>query len=388
MSSMRAYGDLQLFTPGPVNVPARILAAGARPILHHRTEEFSRILSSMIQKAQRLFGTGQDVLPVHTTGRGAMEGTITNLFAPGDEILSICNGRFGEMYAAIAECHGLSVRRICTDWLKPLELSAVSTALREHPGAKAITVSQCETATAVVNDIPAIAALTREHGKLLLVDSVSAAGCMPMEFDSWGVDAVVTASQKGLMSPTGLSLVVLSDRAWQAGERSRLGAYYVQFREIRKTLHGQRAETPGSTPVSLVCSVEEALTMIEEEGKANTYARHARVAAAIRAGVEAMGLRLFPPNFPNRSPSVTAFSVPSETNAPALRAVLKDEFGIVAGRGLGAPYKDRVVRIGHMGYVFPRDALTIIGALEASLHRLRCLAAPGRGTAACIQALG
>ena len=198
---------------------------------------------------------------------------------------------------------------------------------------------------------------------------------------------MVTASQKGLMSPTGLSLAVLSDRAWQATETSRLTAYYVQFRDIRKTLHGTQPETPGSTPVSLICSVEEALTMIEEEGKANTYARHARVAQAVRAGVEAMGLRLFPPNLTNRSPSVTAFSVPPKTTGNTLRAALRDDFGIVVAFGLGAQYKDTVIRIGHMGYVYPKDALTVIGALEACLFKLDCLDEPGRGTAACIRAL-
>jgi serine---pyruvate transaminase len=384
---MQNVGDPQLFTPGPVNVPARVLAAGARPMLHHRTPEFSRILASMTEKAQDLFGTRQDVLPVHGSGRAAMEGTITNLFAPGDEILCVCNGNFGEMYAKIAEYHQLTVRRICADWLKPLDLGEVATALREHPAAKAVTAVQSETSTAVVNDIAAIAAMAREHGKLLLVDAVAAAGCMPMEFDAWGLDAMVTASQKGLMSPTGLSLAVLSDRAWKATETARLRGYYVQFRDIRKLLHGERPETPGSTPVSLVSCVEEALRMIAEEGKASVYARHARLAAAVRAGVEAMGLALFPENSTSRSASVTACSVPAATDAPTLRAVLKDEFAVVIARGLG-PYKDRVVRIGHMGYFFPKDALTVIAALEAALHKLGCLAAPGIGTAACIRALG
>jgi aspartate aminotransferase-like enzyme len=240
----------------------------------------------------------------------------------------------------------------------------------------------------VINDIPAIASMAREHGKLVLVDCVSSIGCVPMEFDAWGLDAMVTASQKGLMSPTGLSLTVLSDRAWRAADKARLAAYYIRFRDIQKTLHGKRPETPGSTPVSLVCSVEEALSMIEEEGKANTYARHERVAKAIRVGVEAIGLRLFPENLVNRAASLTAFSVPLGTRGARLRTVLKEEFGIIVAEGLGAAYKDTVIRIGHMGYVFPKDALTVVGALEACLFKLGCLDEVGRGTAACIQALG
>ncbi len=384
---MHRYGDLQLFTPGPVNVPPRVLAAGARPMLHHRTPEFSAILSALVARAQRVFGTAQDVLPVHTTGRGAMEGTITNLFSAGDEILSICNGRFGEMYASIAERHGLTVRRICQDWLKPLDPTEVATALATHPAAKAVTLSQCETTTAVLNDVQAVAALASARGILTLVDAVSAAGCVPMEFDAWGLDAMVTASQKGLMSPTGLSLVVLSGRAWRATESARLQDYYVRFAEIRKSLHGARAETPGSTPVSLVCSVAEALAMIEEEGKAEVYARHAKVAAAVRAGLVAMGLRLFPAEHPRRSPALSAFLVPDGLRGSELRALLKQDFGIVTAGGLGDAYKDTVVRVGHMGHVFPRDAITIVAALEACLFKLGRIPELGRGTAACIRAL-
>lgn len=384
---MRTYGDPHLFTPGPVNVPPQVLAAGARPMLHHRTPEFSAIVAALVETAQRLFGTIQDVLPVHTTGRGAMEGSITNLFSPGDELLAVCNGKFGEMYADIAERHGLRVTRICTDWLKPLDLTEVGAALATHPSAKAVTVSHCETTTAVVNDVAAVAALARASGALTLVDAVSAAGCLPIEFDAWGLDLLVTASQKGLMSPTGLSLVVLSERAWQATQSARLTDYYVRFAEIRKTLHGPRAETPGSTPVSLVCSVAEALRMIEEEGKAEVYARHARVAAAVRAGLEALGLQLFPGEHPSRSPALSAFRVPEGLSGAELRGLLKRDFGLVTAAGLGEAYKDTVVRIGHMGHVFPRDALLVVGALEACLWKLGRLADPGRGTAACIRAL-
>ncbi len=384
---MHRYGELQLFTPGPVNVPPQVLAAGARPMLHHRTPEFSAILADLVARAQRLLGTRQEVLPVHTTGRGAMEASITNLFSPGDEILAICNGKFGEMYADIATRHGLRVRRVSTDWLKPLDLDEVGTALTANPAPRGVTVSLCETTTAVVNDVAAVAALARAHGTLTLVDAVSAAGCLRIAFDAWGLDLLVTASQKGLMSPTGLSLVALSERAWQATKTARLADYYVRFTDIRGSLRGARAETPGSTPVSLVCAVAEALRMMEEEGLDEVYARHAAVAAAIRAGLQAMGLALFPAEHPHRSPALTAFTVPEGVAGGELRGMLKREFGLVTASGLGEAYKERVVRIGHMGHVFPRDAVLLIGTLEACLFRLGRLPEPGRGVAACIRAL-
>jgi aspartate aminotransferase-like enzyme len=385
---MATHGELQLFTPGPVNVPPRVLAAGARPMLHHRTPEFSAILVALCERVQRLFGTSQDILPVHTSGRGAMEGSITNLFSPGDEILSVCNGKFGEMYADIAERHGLRAHRICKDWLARLDLAEVEEAMRRHPEIRAVTLPHCETTTAVVNDLPGVARLAKAHGKLLLVDCVGSAGCMPIEFDAWGLDVLVTASQKGLMSPTGLSLAVLSDAAWRAVEQRRASSYYVQFADIRKSLQGRRPETPGSTPVSLVACVAEALAMIEEEGKENTYARHERMGRAIRAGLEGMGLALFPAELPNRSPSLSAFSAPAGKSASELRAAIKREFGLVLAEGLGAEFKDRVVRIGHMGYVYPKDALTVIAALEACLVKSGDLRQAGAGVAACVRALG
>ena len=247
-------------------MPANVLAAGARPMLHHRGSEFSQLIARVAEKARVLLATKQDVLLVHTTGRGAMEGAILNLFSPGEEIVSITNGKFGEMFAEIAGVHGLEVHKVCTDWLEPLDLGQVERALKSNPSVKAITVCHCETTTASINDIQKVAALAKSYGKLTLVDCVSSAGCVPIEFDDWGLDLLVTASQKGLMCPVGLSLVVLSDAAWNAVDRAKLPKFYIRFRDIQKNLR-EKEETPGSTPVSLVASMDESLTMILAEGR-------------------------------------------------------------------------------------------------------------------------
>lgn len=381
---MKAYEDLFLFTPGPVNVPPRVLAAGARPMLHHRTAEAAVILTSLVEKVQTLLATKEDVLLVHTTGRGAMEGTIVNLLSPGDEIISVCNGKFGEMYAEIAETHGMTVHRVAKDWLSPVSLDEIAQALKDHPGVKAVTVCHNETTTACINDIRAVAALAKKHGVLTMVDAVSSAGCLPIEFDQWQLDVLVTASQKGLMAPPGLSFVVLSQAAWQAVDAAGCPKFYIQFRDIQKNLNGKRAETPGTTPMSLVASVDEALAMILTEGKENCYARHELVAAAIRAGLQAMGLSLFPAGAARRSPALTAFQVSPEVSA-ALRAELKTSFGIAVAGGLGKAYKDTVIRIGHMGHVYAKDALTIIAAIEASLYKLGHIQNLGQGVSACIR---
>jgi aspartate aminotransferase-like enzyme len=379
---MKAYEDLQLFMPGPVSVPPRILAAGARPMLHHRTPEAAVLIQGVVERSQELFGTRQDVLPVHTTGRGAMEGTILNLLSPGDEVISVCNGKFGEMYAEIAQIHGVTVHKVCQDWLQPMGLDEIERALQAHPGAKAITVCHNETTTACTNDIQGVARLARRHGVLSLVDCVSSAGCMPVEFDQWQLDVMVTASQKGLMCPPGLSLVVLSDAAWQAVDRATSGKFYIQFRDIQKNLHGKRPETPGTTPVSLIACLHEALGMILEEGKENCYARHEKVAKAIRAGLGAMGIASFPEAAVTRSSALTAIQLPVEVTA-ALRAELRDGFGLMVAGGLGKAYKDTVLRIGHMGHVYARDALLVVAAIEASLAKLGRLERVGPGVAAC-----
>ena len=383
---VKRYEDIFLFTPGPVNVPARVLASGARPMLHHRTPEAAALIASMLEKLQDLLGTHEDVLPVHTTGRGAMEGTILNLFSAGEEIVCVSNGKFGEMYAEMAEMHGLKVHRVCKDWVAPLDLNEVEQALKAHQGIKAVTICHNETTTACVNDIAAAAKLAKQYGALILVDAVSSAGCMPIEFDNWHLDVLVTASQKGLMTPPGLSFVVLSPGAWQAVDSSRSAKFYIQFRDIQKNLHGKRPETPGTTPMALVAGVNEALEMIMEEGRNNCYARHEKCAAALRAGIEAMGLSLFPTADVCRSSALTAFQLePSLTLA--LRSELRNGYGIAIAEGLGKQFKDSVLRIGHMGQVFPKDILMLVAAMETCLHKLGRLGKIGPGVAACAKVI-
>jgi aspartate aminotransferase-like enzyme len=311
-----------------------------------------------------------------------MEGTILNVLSPGDEIISVCSGKFGEMYAEMAQIHNVMVHRVCENWLLPMRIGEIEEAIKSHPAAKAITVCHNETTTACTNDIKAVAELAQRYGLLTMVDCVSSAGCMPIEFDQWKLDVVVTASQKGLMCPPGLSLVVLSEAAWQAVDRSTSGKFYIQFRDIQKNLHGKRPETPGTTPMSLIASVHEALEMILQEGKENCYARHEKVAKAIRAGLQGMGIKLFPEGMENCSSALTAIEITAEMSA-GLRQELRNRFGLMVAGGLGKAHKDTVVRIGHMGHVYPKDALLIVAATEASLHKLGHLRQVGPGVAAC-----
>jgi aspartate aminotransferase-like enzyme len=384
---MKAYENLQLFTPGPVSVPHRVLAAGSTPMLHHRSDEFSAILESMVEKAKWLISTTGDVLPVHTTGRGAMEGSISNLFSPGDTILSITNGRFGEMFADIAEKYGLKVHRICSDWLVDLEYGQLEEAFIKYPEAKAVTVCQCDTATGILNDLKEIARIAKKYGRMTVADCISSAGCVPIEFDEWQLDVVITASQKGLMSPTGLSFVALSQAAWDSVDNAKISKYYIDFRDIQRNLHHKHVETPGSTPVSLVCGVSEALSIIYEEGKENTYKRHETIARAIRAGLTAMNLQLFPAGLKNRSASLTPFLAPEGLPPSTIRRELKSKYGIVIAEGIGKEFKEKVLRIGHMGNIYPKDAIMIISCLESVLYEQGVLKNLGEALGACSKVL-
>ena len=270
---------LLLMTPGPTRVPDRVLAAGARPMLHHRTPEFSRELADAIALLQPVFGTAHAILPVHTTGRGAMEAAVCNLYSPGDAIAVCCNGKFGEMWATFGESYGLVVHRFCTDYEHDRRSRGARPASRRRTATSGVSrMAYGDTSTGVANDVAGTARIARSRGALVLVDGVSSIGGMPFRFDEWDVDVAVTASQKCLMSSPGLAFAVMSDRAWTMSASARLPRNYWDFAAIRESVTKSKPETPGTTPVHLVLQVAEALRMLHEEGLENVYQRHARMA--------------------------------------------------------------------------------------------------------------
>lgn len=365
---------LLLMTPGPTRVPERVLRAGARPMIHHRTPEFSRDLAAAIELLAPVFDTRGMPMPVHTTGRGALEATICNLFSAGDEIAMCCNGKFGEMWAGFAESYGLRVHRFSTSWehdANPNELAAL---LDAHPAIRAVSVAYGDTSTGVANDVAAIARVARAHNALTLVDAVSSLGGMPFEFDEWEVDVAVTASQKCLMSSPGLAWVAMSDRAWHAVSTSRLPRNYWNFDGIRESISKPKPETPGTTPVHLVLQVAEALRMMHEEGISNVYARHQAMAERARRGVVELGLELQGPLLTRRSATLTAIALPHGVEPKPFRDSIKAA-GILTAAGLG-PHERTGFRIGHMGDIrvadvertldAVRDALRVVPALSGT----------------------
>jgi aspartate aminotransferase-like enzyme len=357
---------LLLMTPGPTRVPERVLRAGARPMIHHRTPEFSRELSTAIELLRPVFGTASSPMPVHTTGRGTLEAAICNLFSAGDEIAVCCNGKFGEMWAGFAESYGVVVHRFAKSWEHDASLDKLEALLREHQTIRAVAVAYGDTSTGVANDVAAIARVSRAHDALVLVDGVSTLGGMPFDFDEWGVDVAVTASQKCLMSSPGLAWVAMSDRAWSAASTSKLPRNYWDFAAIKSAISRPKPETPGTPPVQIVLQVAEALRMIHEEGLENVYHRHAAMARHLRDSCAELGLSLQCPALTRHSATMTAIALPDGVDPKAFRDRIKTR-GILTAAGLG-PYANRGFRIGHMGDIRMPDVDRTLGAVREALR--------------------
>jgi len=357
---------LLLMTPGPTRVPERVLRAGARPMIHHRTPEFSRELSTAIELLRPVFGTESTPMPVHTTGRGALEATICNLFSAGDEIAVCCNGKFGDMWAGFAESYGVVVHRFATSWEHDASLDELDALLAEHRAVRAVAVAYGDTSTGVANDIASIARVSRARGALVLVDGVSSIGGMPFAFDEWGVDVAITASQKCLMSAPGLAWVVMSDRAWSTAALSTLPRNYWDFAAIRKSIARTRPETPGTPPVQIVLQVAEALRMMHEEGLKAVYRRHHEMAGHVRESCNALGLALQCPALTRHSATMTAIALPGGVDPKAFRDHIKAR-GILTAAGLER-YAPVGFRIGHMGDIRMPDVERTLDAVREALQ--------------------
>jgi aspartate aminotransferase-like enzyme len=367
---MTVAEPLLLMTPGPTRVPPRVLAAGGSPMIHHRTPAFSRALVSVIEMLRPLYGTtSADILPIHTTGRGGLEAAIVNLFSAGDEIVACCNGKFGEMWADLAQSYGLVVHRVCTDWRRSVKAAEVEQALRDHPNVRGVTIAQSDTSTGVQNDVASVLALTRARGILGMVDCISALGGAPFSFDAWGADVVVTASQKCLMASPGLAFVAVSERAWQAYDRAGLTRNYWDFGEVRKTLSKAQPETPGTAPVHIFLQLAESLAIIHEQGLPAVYARHEAMGTRARDRAKTLGLGVLFPDLDRWSPTLTALRTPADVPPKVIKDGLKQRGILVAG-GLGS-YGNEAIRIGHMGDIRVSDIERTCDALEAVLAEAR-----------------
>jgi aspartate aminotransferase-like enzyme len=365
-------GSLQprefLAIPGPTPVPDAVLEAIARHPIGHRTADFSKMLMSSVENLQWLGQTKSDVFVLTSSGTGAMEAAIANVISPGDQVLSLVCGNFSERWAKIAEAFGARVERIIVEPGQAYSLEALKTRLAadKEKSIKAVTITHNETATGVINDLQGVASLVKAHGAVSIVDAVTSFGATDIPIDQWGIDVLVSGSQKALMLPPGLAIVFFSERAWAANAACKSNKFYYDLKKYKKSL-GEKT-TPFTPNVSLVAGLQVSLAMMKEEGTGAIFARHERMKQLLRSGVKNMGLQLFVAD-QNASPSITAILPPAGMSVDSIRKALRERFRIAVADGQ-EELKGKIFRIGHMGYVFDRDVLTVMAALQAVLTDL------------------
>ena len=371
-----------LLAPGPTPVPESALLAMAQPIIHHRTPQFSEIFREAAELLKFVFQTRQDVLILAASGTGAMEGSITNLFSPGDEVLIVNGGKFGERWGKISEAYGLKAHWITVEWGKAVDPAVIRKALDENQNIKAVMVQASETSTTAAHPIKELAGITKDRNCILIVDGITGVGVFDLPMDDWGIDVLVSGSQKAFMLPPGLAFVALSEKAWKFQETAKCPRFYFDFKKERKNL---KDNTSAYTPaVTLITGLRQVLLMIKEEGLQNTFKRHDRLARATRAAAQALGMKLLAPESPSNA--ATGIFVPEGVDGGKLVKYLRDEMGVTMAGGQDH-LKGKIVRVAHLGYFDTFDIIIAIASLEMALSKLGHKVAFGAGVAAAQQIL-
>jgi len=370
--------------PGPTPVPPDILEAVAHPMVNHRGREFAALISRVAERLKDWFQTSNDVLILSASGTGGLESAVVSTLSPRDRVLSVSIGAFGERFAAIADTYGAEVIPLQYEWGQAARAEDVRQALAEHPDVKAVLVTHNETSTGVTNPLEEIArairsqesgvrsqgpsrASGRTDGPLVLVDAVSSLGAIPFEADGWGLDVVVTGSQKGWMVPPGLAFVSMSERAWRAYENAKMPRFYFDLGRHRDAL--PKGQTPWTPAMSIFFGLDVALERMAEEGAERIFTRHASMGRMVREGVKAFGLELLCQDERYASDTVTAIKCPEGVEVRALRNTMEDEYnGVIAG-GQGK-LQGKICRIGHLGLVEEEDIRETLAALEQTLAKL------------------
>lgn len=357
-----------LRVPGPTPVPDEVARAGAAPMVNHRGPEFAASMTEVARLIAPFFGSGSDVLLLTGSGTAGLEAAIVNAFSPGDKVLSVTCGVFGNRFAAIAEAFGASVSSLQTEWGRAVSPAALEEAVLAMTGLKGVLLTHNETSTGVTNDIEALAGAVRRLAPdaLILVDGVSSIGAIPFRMDEWDVDVAITGSQKAWMCPPGLTMIAVSERGWRAQRHATMPRYYWDLGKARK--NAAKRTTPFTPAVGVIHALEAALRLMSEEGRENVYARHRRIGSQVREGVLGLGLDLFA-DPAAASNTVTAVRIPSALEVTLVRR-LREEQGVVVGGGQDW-LKGRIFRIGHMGWVDDDAVDGVLMALRAVLQDTR-----------------
>ncbi|MBM4133189.1 MAG: alanine--glyoxylate aminotransferase family protein [Nitrospira sp.] len=366
-----------LLAPGPTPVPPEVLLAMARPMIHHRAPEFDPIFQEVREGLKWLFQTRNDVLILASSGTGGMEGAVSNFLSPGDKALVINGGKFGERWGKLCKTFGAQVQEIKVEWGHSVDPKQVADALKKDPAIKAVYVQASETSTAVTHDVKALGQIVKGAPEtILVVDAITALGVFDLKTDEWGLDVVITGSQKALMLPPGLAFVSVSEKAWQLAEKAKNTSFYFNFK--REKDNQQKNQTAFTPAVSMILGLQEVLKMLKAEGLESVFARQTQMAHALREGVKAAGMEIFAKGTP--SDAVTAINAPAGVDGQAIYKNLRVQYGITAAGGQDH-LKGKIFRISHMGYLDRFDVILALAATEMVLKGLGHPISLGKGVA-------
>jgi aspartate aminotransferase-like enzyme len=355
-----------LFSPGPTMLPPEVLLKMAEPIMHHREPEFEKLFAEIREGLKYLFQTKNEVMVFTSSGTGAMEGAVSNILSKGDKAIVVRGGKFGERWGEICKAYGIEFIPIDVEWGRAVDPKKIKELLELNPSIRAVYTQASETSTGVRHPIKEIAEIVKKYEETaLVVDAITGIGVFNLPMDAWGIDVLISGSQKALMLPPGLAFAALSDKAWKLAEKSNLPKYYFDFKkELKNTKKNQSSYTPA---ISLFVGLREALHMIRKEGIEAVFRRHEKLAEATRAAVKALGLELYAPDSPSNA--VTAVKVPEGIDGEKLKALFFEKFGITVAEGQDQA-KGKIIRIAHLGYYERLDMVMVISALEMLLKEM------------------
>jgi len=366
-----------VLTPGPTPVPPEVAAKTSLPIIHHRTKEFEKIFTEVEEGLKEVFLTQHDIFIIASSGTGAMESAVVNLLSPGDKVLVASCGVFGNRWIKILESYGIKPITYCEEWGKEVSPEKIKDILLKNEDIKVVYTTHTETSTGTVNDIQSISKTIKENSNaILVVDAISGLGGQELRMDDWGVEVVVTGSQKGLMNAPGLAFVAVNERIWPVVEKASLPRFYFDWRQMKKML--SKKQTPFTPAVTLIIGVNEAIKRIKEEGIENLWRYYEKLSFATREAAKALGLEIF-----SSRPSavVTAIKSPPTVDSTKLVHMLRDKYGISIADGQDV-LKGKIFRIAHMGYINEFDIITCVSAVEKGLSELGYNVEYGKGVSA------
>lgn len=374
----------QLRIPGPTPLPERVVRSMQRPLVDHRGPEFKAVLEEVVPNLKKVFATETaDMLLLTCSGTGGLESAVANLVSPGDQVVVALSGNFGERFVSINKAYGAEVTALEAEWGTPVEPADLADVLDSRPEAKLVFLTHNETSTGLTNPLERLARVARERDRVVVVDGVSSVGSIPVEMDAWGIDVLISGSQKGWMAPPGLAFIAVGPRAWEIQRGASSPRFYFDWGKLRDEI--AKGATPYTPAVGVTYGVQEGLRMLFEEGLENVYRRHRVIADACAAGLDAAGLRLYAAEG-YRSATVTAALPPEGLEVAAFRTLLRQKYGVVIAGGQGK-MTGKLVRVGHLGAVTVGDLVQVLWAMEQAMEELDIRPADGRTLAAAGEVL-